>query len=113
MKRMHGVVMLAAALALAGCAAKQTAAPGELAIEVTDAGFVPAVTYVPKGKAATLVVTRKTDQTCATALVFAANGEKHDLPLNQTVRIEIPADHADTIGYACPMDMIKGQIVAR
>lgn len=109
---------LAVLAVLAGCAQKQAAsgvaaADGEVKIEVTDAGFVPAIAEVPKGKPVTLVVTRRTDQTCATAMVFAVSGEKHDLPLNQAVRIALPSDHADTLDYACPMDMIKGEIVSK
>jgi plastocyanin domain-containing protein len=109
---------LVAGAAVTGCTQKQaatstsTASANEVAIEVTDAGFVPAVAYVPKGQPVTLVVTRKTDQTCATAMIFTS-GEKHELPLQKTVRVELPADHADTLAYACPMDMIKGTIVAR
>lgn len=128
MNRVSGVwrmALVAAVFAVAGCggqkaggaaaggAATGSAAPGEVAIEVTEAGFVPAIAEVPKGQAVTLVMTRKTTQTCATEMVFAANGEKHALPLNQAVRIELPADHADTLAYACGMDMIKGQIVAK
>ena len=103
---------LVAAAVLAGCGGEKAAA-AEVAIELTDAGFVPAVASVPKGRAVTLVVTRKTDETCAREMVFAGTGEKHDLPLGKAVRIELPADHADTLDYACHMDMIKGQIVAK
>jgi plastocyanin domain-containing protein len=101
------------ALALAGCASKPTTASNEFAIEVTDEGFVPPVVYLPKGKPVTLTVTRKTDATCATAMVFAKTGQKYELPLNQTVRIELPANDADTLNYACGMNMIKGQLVVR
>ena len=101
--------VLAAALAT-GCAAKQS---GPITLEVTDAGFVPAVIYLPKGKPATLMVTRKTDATCATEMVFERTGQKYDLPLNQTVRVDLPAGEADTLNYACAMNMIKGQLVVR
>lgn len=90
-----------------------TANPNEVVIEVTDAGFVPAIANVPKGQAVTLVVTRKTAATCATEMVYAGTKEKHDLPLDQTVRIELPANRPDTLDYACAMDMIKGQIVSK
>lgn len=138
MKKMNGwlaavgcMSVLVAGMAVSGCGGSQTggggesstsssetsgatmAIPGEVVIEVTDAGFVPAVAIVPKGQAVTLVVTRKTAATCATEMVFAANGDKHDLPLDQTVRIELPADRADTLNYACAMDMIKGQVVSK
>jgi len=121
--------VLAAAALLAGCSgggheagttaesggaieATPALAEGEMKIEVTDAGFVPAVLEVPKGQAVTLVVTR-TAQTCATEMIFAANGEKHDLPLNQTVRVALPADRPDTLDYACAMDMVKGRVVSK
>jgi plastocyanin domain-containing protein len=135
MKKMNGwlaavgcMSVLVMGVALSGCggsgggeattagtesATTATSTPGEVVIEVTDAGFVPAVAIVPKGQAVTLVVTRKTAATCATEMVFAANGDKHDLPLDQTVRIELPADRADTLHYACAMDMIKGQVVSK
>jgi len=115
-KRWNGVVLsLGALLLVMGCASgtKTSGGPREVKIEVTDAGFVPATVEIPKSEAVTLVVTRKTDQTCATEMVFAANGEKHELPLNQPVRIELPAGQPDTQTYACAMNMIKGEIVAK
>ena len=121
-----GIVgVLALGLGVAGCAGGGTeqatdtateAAPAlasEVTIEVTDAGSVPAVVNVPKGQPATLVVTRRTAETCATEMVFVHNKEKHDLPLDQTVRIELPADRPDSIDYACAMDMIKGKVVSK
>ena len=128
MKTMLRLTMMLGVVVLAGCSggAGHTAtdghdhgaetatnepalAPGEMKLEVTDAGFVPAVLEVPKGQAVTLVVTRKVE-TCATEMIFAGTTDKHDLPLNQTVRVELPADRADTLNYACAMDMIKGTV---
>jgi plastocyanin domain-containing protein len=100
-------------LALAGCGGGQSkVAPGEVAIEVTDEGFVPATVTVPKGRPATLVFTRKIEQTCAKEVVFASNGEKHDLPLKQAVRVTLPADRPDTMDYACGMNMLTGKVVS-
>jgi plastocyanin domain-containing protein len=96
----------------AGCAG-QKLAPGEVAIEVTDEGFVPATVTVPKGKPATLVFTRKVDGTCATSVVFTASGEKHDLPLKQAVRVTLPAERPDTLDYACGMNMLSGEVVSK
>ena len=82
-------------------------------LEVTDEGFVPAVAEVPKGGGYTLVVTRRTDKTCATEIVMPALGTTTNLPLGETVRITIPAGAPDTLDYACAMDMIKGRLVAK
>ena len=103
---------LTALLALAGCGGQQKLAPGEVAIEVTDEGFVPATVKVAKGKPATLVFTRQIEQTCAKEVVFAANGEKHDLPLKQAVRVTLPAARPDTMDYACGMNMLTGKVVS-
>ena len=62
------LLALAAALALAGCA---SSGPKEIAITVTDSGFEPKEVRIPKGQPAVVVITRKTDRTCATEAVFA------------------------------------------
>jgi plastocyanin domain-containing protein len=82
-------------------------------VAVTDDGFVPPIVTVAKGRPATLVITRKVEATCVTEAVFAKSGQKFDLPLNQAVRIPIATDAADTLRYACGMDMYKGQVVVQ
>lgn len=84
----------------------------EIAVSVTDNGFEPSRIEVKKGESVTLVVTRKTDQTCATGIVVADRGITKDLPLNEPVRIAIGNVDEGEIGFACPMDMIKGTIAA-
>ena len=106
--------VVTAAVALAGCASGGgTQGPKEVRISVTDEGFVPALVEIPKNEAVTLVVTRKTDQTCATEMIFAESGAKYELPKDQVVRIELPAGQPDTLHYACAMDMYKGVVVAK
>lgn len=117
MERRPHALALAALVALtafaAGCGGGSSKlAPGEVAIEVTDAGFVPATVTLPKGKPATLVFTRKIEETCAKEVVFTASGEKHDLPLKQPVRVTLPADRPDTLDYACGMNMLTGKVVS-
>ena len=110
------VLVVAALVALtafaAGCGRQQKLAPGEVAIEVTDEGFVPSSVTLPKGRPATLVFTRKIEETCAKEVVFTASGEKHDLPLKQPVRVTLPADRPDTLDYACGMNMLTGKVVS-
>lgn len=100
--------------ALAGCARAPREPVGDvIRISVTEAGFEPAETIIPAGRPVTLEVTRKTDQTCATEMVFASTGARHDLPLNRAVRIPLEAGAGDTLRYACGMDMFRGTIIAR
>jgi plastocyanin domain-containing protein len=107
------VWVLAAVALLAGCAAHEAVPPGAVAISVTENGFEPAVASVPRGKPVTLIVTRRTDRTCATEIVFVSTGQRHELPLGKPVRLELAVGVSDTLRYACGMDMIRGMIVAR
>ena len=109
---------LTAASALA--AVPLLAAPGEgpqatsargaqvVAIEVTGQGFVPARTTVKAGRPVTLVVTRKTERTCATEIVIKDYGVNRPLPLGQAVEVTFTPKKAGPVRYACGMDMIAG-----
>ena len=99
----------------AGCKGeKKTAAgPQEVQLVVTDRGFEPARAEVRRGQALTLVVTRKTDQTCAKEILIPALNMRRTLPLNLAVRIDIPAGVADTLNYICGMHMLGGTIAAK
>ena len=100
---------------IAGCngGQKSSAGPQEVQLAVTDRGFEPARAEVPRGQALTLVVTRKTDQTCAKEMLIPALNVRRALPLNQAVRIDIPAGVADTLNYLCGMHMLGGIIAAK
>ena len=98
----------AAALALlAGC---MPAGPKEVQLSVTDMGFQPNAVTIKKGQAAVLVITRKTDQTCATEVIFTETGRKYDLPLNQPVRVDLTGVSPGVVHYACGMNMEKGTV---
>ena len=106
------LVLLPALLLAAGCT---TGVPrgSEVHVAVTDNGFEPEFVTVEKGKPATLIITRKVDATCATEVVFAGTGEKFPLPLNQDVRIPIATTNAETLRYACGMDMYHAAVVVK
>lgn len=80
-------------------------------IEVTEAGFEPAEIKVPRGRPVTLVVTRKTDKTCAKDVAIA--GQVVDLPLDKPVEINVSFEKPGTVTYACGMNMIKGSIIVQ
>lgn len=105
MRMLLAVIVLAA---LTGCAPP---GPKEVNVAVTDMGFQPGSVTIKKGQAAVLVITRKTDQTCATEAIFTETGRKYDLPLNQPVRIDLTNVSPGTIHYACGMGMEHGTVV--
>ncbi len=79
-------------------------------IAVTGEGFVPAQAKVKAGKPVKLVVTRKTERTCATEVVLKDFGIKKALPLNQPVEVTFTPTKSGQVRYACAMDMIAGAL---
>jgi len=77
-------------------------------LSVTNEGFVPSQVTVKAGKPVKLVVTRRTDRTCATEIVMKDLGVKEQLPLDKPVTVNIPPKAAGNYRYACGMDMIAG-----
>ena len=114
MTRLGGLMVaaLVATLAVAGCGGTKAArGPSRVAIQVTEDGFVPATVTVHAGQPVTLVITRTTDQTCATEIVMKAMNIKRELPLNEAVEVTFTPDKPGTLRYACGMDMVSGQVV--
>jgi plastocyanin domain-containing protein len=77
---------------------------------VTEDGFVPAKIKASKGEKLRLVITRKTERTCATEIVIKDHGINQPLPLHKTVMVEVSPKKSGEIRYACGMDMISGVI---
>ena len=79
-------------------------------IEVTSEGFVPNKLTAFVNKPIKLVVTRKTDKTCATEIVIKEYGINQKLPLNQPEEVEFTPTKTGKVRFACGMDMIAGEI---
>ncbi len=101
-----------AALAAAGIA-EGTVKDGVRTVEmaVTEDGFVPSKVKASKGEKVRLVVTRKTDRTCAKEIVIKGYGIDQPLPLNKPVTVELTPKASGEIKYACGMDMISGVLL--
>ena len=106
-------VSLAAALVLflaaAGCGGGGV--QNRVAVEVTQEGFVPKEIPAKVGQPITLVVTRKTDLTCAKQIIFADLGVEKELPMNQAVEVTVTPTKAGDLRFACSMDMVAGKLV--
>lgn len=112
----HGkaaAAVLAAAMVIAGCK-ERGPAPGEpVRITVTKNGYEPWRVEARQGVPLTLVVTRTTDETCATELVLPEYGIDQKLPLHQPVTITFTPTRTGTLRYSCAMKMFQGQIEVR
>jgi plastocyanin domain-containing protein len=102
-------LVIAAALLVA---APALAAP-TVSIDVTDQGFEPQRVTVKKGEPTTLVFTRRTEQTCITAIDIPAEGVKNlELPLQKPVSVTITPKKKGVEKFHCSaMAMGDGRIV--
>jgi plastocyanin domain-containing protein len=79
---------------------------------VTDDGFVPANVKVKAGEPVTLVITRKTDETCATEILIDGTDIKTSLPLNKPAEVAWTPAKPGTVKFGCAMDkMVGGQLL--
>ena len=90
-------------------------APNARSVEmaVTEKGFEPARIEVKKGEPLHLVVTRKTEGTCAKELAIKGEGLRKELPLNQPVAFDFTPAKSGEMTYACGMGMITGVLVVQ
>jgi plastocyanin domain-containing protein len=89
------------------------AAPGSrdaqvVELTVTSKGFEPSVVNVKAGKPVRLVVTRKTERTCATEIVMKDFGVNQPLPFEKPVTVVVSPKGPGAYRFACGMDMIAG-----
>lgn len=83
--------------------------PRTVALSVTEKGYEPSPVSLRKGEPVKLVVTRTTEQTCATELVLEDYNINVALPLNQPVEIAFTPDKSGKLVYGCAMGkMISG-----
>jgi plastocyanin domain-containing protein len=79
-------------------------------VTVTDNGFEPSKIKANKGEKVRLVVTRKTNSTCAKEIVIKDHGINRPLPLDKAITVEFTPAKSGEIKYACGMDMISGVV---
>jgi plastocyanin len=86
---------------------------GPIEVTVTSEGFQPAEIEAKAGQPLRLVITRKTDKTCAKEIVIKELGLEKPLPLDQPVTVEFTPQKTGQLRYACSMDMIAGVILVK
>ena len=114
MRRAPAALAAALAAVLAASACRSGPREGEpVRIAVTKRGYEPYRVKATKGKTLTLVVTRETDETCATEIVIPELGLSWDLPLGRPVTITFTPPRSGELRYACAMNMFQGVIEVR
>jgi hypothetical protein len=80
-------------------------------IIVDEKGFTPSSVTIKQGSKTTLTFKRTSDDTCAKEVVFPEINLKKDLPLNQSVKVEVPTDKARKLTFQCGMGMFKSAVI--
>jgi plastocyanin domain-containing protein len=89
-----------------------SAAVQEYTIDVAGT-FTPASVTLKAGQPARLHFRRGDQPTCADEIVIPDLNIRKKLAPNQTVTIDIPAQNARALNFACGMDMMKGTVVVQ
>jgi plastocyanin domain-containing protein len=104
--------VLACAYGCGGKAAsEQKSAGGEIVMSVTANGFEPDQLTVKRGEPVKLLITRKTDETCAKEILVDEYGVRAELPLNVPVRVGFTPTKGGTLRYGCAMDKMVGGVL--
>lgn len=82
------------------------AQPRVVEIAVTENGYEPSPIKVKKGEPLKLVITRKTERTCATEILIKDTSINVPLPLNKAVEVAYTPDKTGEIKYGCAMGMM-------
>jgi plastocyanin domain-containing protein len=108
--------LVLATLPVLGCHKEVEAQPAgktTIAVTVDDKGFTPSSVDAKQGEPTALAFTRKSNDTCATKVVFPELNVTKDLPLNSTVYVDVPTDKARTLTFQCGMGMFKSSVVVK
>jgi plastocyanin domain-containing protein len=100
------LLALLAALAIPAC----RSTPREVPVTVGVNGFDPWRIEAHRGEKLVLVLTRTTDDTCATEIVIPDAGVNAKLPLGQAVRVELVPGRSGKLRFSCAMKMFQGEI---
>jgi len=93
-------------------AVAEAALDNRVFLSVTELGFEPSPMRVAAGRQVTLVVTRQTDNTCATELVIPEAEVKVALPLHVPVTVTFVPAKSGTLRYGCGMQrMVSGVLL--
>ncbi len=95
----------------APAAAAPAAYAPRVEVAVTDEGFVPSKIPAKAGETLTLAITRKTEKTCATEIIFKGQEGKTDLPMGKTVEVAYTPRQSGNVAFGCAMGMMIGGVL--
>jgi hypothetical protein len=89
------------------------APPGSVLVNISMVGFDPASIDAKAGQPLKLAFFRPNAANCAREVVFPALGIRKELPPGETTVVDVTPPKSGTFGFACGMNMLKGQLIVR
>ncbi len=80
---------------------------------IVNGGYSPEVISIPKNKTTKINFIRTDPTDCLSEVVLGDFKIRKELPLNQTVTIEITPTKSGEYGYSCSMNMYHGKIIVK
>jgi Cupredoxin-like domain len=86
---------------------------GATLVKVSSSGFEPATIQAKAGQPLKLAFYRPDAANCAREVVFPDIGIRRDLPVGQTVVVDITPSKSGSVGFECGMKMLKGTLIVK
>jgi Cupredoxin-like domain len=86
---------------------------GAILVRVSSAGFDPSLIPVKAGRRVKLAFFRQDAENCGREVVFPALGIQRELPVGQTVVIDVTPRKTGSLSFSCGMKMLHGELLVQ
>ncbi len=93
--------------------ASQAVPADAIKVTVSGKGYEPSQIRVKKGQPVKLAFLRTDANNCGGTVVFPALNIKRELPVGQTVIVEVTPKETGELAFACGMNMMRGALVVQ
>lgn len=94
-----------------GVRAAEVSSGHQEAMILVKGGYTPDTIIVRNGRPVRLNFRREETASCSEKVVFADFGKSADLPIGQTVAIELMPEQPGEYEFACAMGMFRGRLI--
>lgn len=92
----------------------QPAVPSDaIRVRVSSAGYEPSRIEVQRGQPVRLAFTRTDAENCGGTVVFPSQNIRRELPVGQTVLVELTPQASGELNFTCGMNMYRGALVVQ
>jgi len=91
----------------------QTSPADAIKITVSGAGYEPSSIQVEKGQTIKLAFLRTDAKNCGGTIVFPSLNIRRELPVGQTVVVELTPKESGELAFTCGMNMYQGALIVQ